>query len=147
MRSVPGVGSTFTITLSLPLSQHQPPQQQQLLLPPLARVASSPTAPHTTTPSMGLSEPDHNNNSSQFLSPTQPQPHPEKLRVLIVDDNTLNQLVAMKMLEQLGVRDLTKTGDGEEALEKLTTQRYDLVLMDCKLRVHVLMLRVRVRVE
>jgi signal transduction histidine kinase/CheY-like chemotaxis protein len=54
------------------------------------------------------------------------------LRVLLVEDNAVNQLVACGMLEKLGITpDIA--ADGREALSQCTTVRYDLVLMDCQL--------------
>lgn len=51
-------------------------------------------------------------------------------RVLLVDDNPINRLIARQLLEKLGVQiDLAE--DGAEALQKLDATRFDLVLMDC----------------
>ncbi|MDD5035159.1 MAG: response regulator [Methylococcaceae bacterium] len=53
-------------------------------------------------------------------------------RVLLVDDNPLNQKVALKMLERFNlIMDLA--GNGREALAKLEANHYDLVLMDCQM--------------
>ncbi len=50
-------------------------------------------------------------------------------RVLLVDDNPINQLVAREMLQSLGVA--VDTADhGGEALEKIAQTRYGLVFMD-----------------
>jgi CheY-like chemotaxis protein len=50
-------------------------------------------------------------------------------RVLLVDDNPINQLVAREMLLSLGV--IVDTADhGAEALEKIAQMRYGLVFMD-----------------
>jgi signal transduction histidine kinase/CheY-like chemotaxis protein len=54
------------------------------------------------------------------------------IRVLVVEDNVVNQRVAFRMLERLGLHaDLA--GNGLEALEKLGTLPYDLVFMDCQM--------------
>src|SRR5262249_21256232 len=51
------------------------------------------------------------------------------LRLLVVEDNPVNQKLALRMLQQLGYRaDLA--GNGREALEALDRQQYDVVLMD-----------------
>jgi signal transduction histidine kinase/CheY-like chemotaxis protein/ligand-binding sensor domain-containing protein len=50
-------------------------------------------------------------------------------RVLVVEDNTVNVLVVQKFLEKWGV-DFTHAGDGVEAVEKVNTQHFDLILMD-----------------
>ncbi len=55
-----------------------------------------------------------------------------KVRILIVEDNIVNQKVAMKMVEKLGFR-ADAVADGWEALQALETIPYDLVLMDCQM--------------
>ena len=51
------------------------------------------------------------------------------LRVLLCDDNIINQKVAVRLLKQMGYRaDLA--GNGLEALEALDRQPYDLIFMD-----------------
>ena len=53
-----------------------------------------------------------------------------RTHVLVVEDNTVNQMVAVRMLEKLGVRsDIAITGKG--AVEACRRNRYDLILMDC----------------
>ena len=52
------------------------------------------------------------------------------LRVLVAEDNVVNQKVAMRMLERLGCR-VDVASDGEEVLAMLHLLPYDLVLMDC----------------
>lgn len=54
--------------------------------------------------------------------------------VLIVDDNEVNGLVAQAMLQSLGVQ-ARCTSDGREALEALSRERFDAVLMDCHMPV------------
>jgi CheY-like chemotaxis protein len=52
--------------------------------------------------------------------------------VLVVEDNAVNQKVAVMLLAKLGVRaDLAS--DAREALEMLRILPYDLVLMDCQM--------------
>jgi CheY-like chemotaxis protein len=53
-------------------------------------------------------------------------------RVLVVEDNPVNQKVAVALLARLGVC-ADVAGDGREAIERLTTEPYDLVLMDCQM--------------
>ena len=53
-------------------------------------------------------------------------------RILVVEDNPVNQLVAVGLLEALGY--VTETADdGEAALEVLATGDFDLVLMDVQM--------------
>jgi CheY-like chemotaxis protein len=55
-------------------------------------------------------------------------------RILLVEDNPVNRLVAGAMLEQLGL-DFDWAGDGSDALAKLEQERFDLVLMDMEMPV------------
>jgi PAS domain S-box-containing protein len=55
-------------------------------------------------------------------------------RVLVVDDNAVNQIVAMRMLERCGCT-ADVVSDGLHALQALATERYDAVLMDCQMPV------------
>lgn len=54
------------------------------------------------------------------------------LRVLIAEDNPINQEVLRRMLEQLGITP-TVVGDGEAALASVSAVPYDLVLMDIQM--------------
>ncbi len=53
-------------------------------------------------------------------------------RVLIAEDNLVNQTVASAMLESLGVT-CSVTENGRAAVERLSRERFDLVLMDCQM--------------
>ena len=55
-------------------------------------------------------------------------------RILLVEDNEMNQEVATEFLEQVGIT-LSIADNGQIALEKLATQTFDLVLMDCQMPV------------
>ncbi|MCP9441615.1 MAG: response regulator [Nitrospira sp.] len=53
-------------------------------------------------------------------------------RLLVVDDNPVNQKVAVRMLEKLGHR-ADVAGNGREALAALARRPYDLIFMDCQM--------------
>jgi len=53
-------------------------------------------------------------------------------KVLVVEDNKINQLVVAKMLTNLGVN-ITTADNGIEALESIKTNVFDLILMDIQM--------------
>ena len=55
-------------------------------------------------------------------------------RVLLVEDNKVNQTVAVAILARLGYR-ADVAGDGKQAVEQVMQGRHGLVLMDCQLPV------------
>ena len=57
---------------------------------------------------------------------------PSKPRVLIVEDNIINQKVAIRMVDKLGYQS-TAVGNGQEAIHALAKQNYALILMDCQM--------------
>ncbi len=64
------------------------------------------------------------------MPPSGPASRPE--RVLIAEDNGVNQKVAALMLEKLGFR-ADVAGDGREVLQALKRQHYDIILMDVQM--------------
>ena len=56
------------------------------------------------------------------------------LRVLIAEDNPVNQLVAREVLKHFGCQ-VTIVGDGRQASEAVFANDYDLILMDCQMPV------------
>ncbi|MGV8921711.1 MAG: ATP-binding protein [Pseudomonas sp.] len=62
------------------------------------------------------------------------QTSPRRARILLVEDNPVNQLVAKGMLSKLGY-DVVVSGHGADALEQLELHTFNLVLMDCNMPV------------
>ena len=58
----------------------------------------------------------------------------EGTRILIVEDNVLNQRIVTMILSRLGVV-CTSAFNGEEAIEKLKDCTYDVILMDLNMPV------------
>ncbi len=57
-----------------------------------------------------------------------------KRRALVVEDNPINQRVIVQMIERRGYR-ADVASNGLEALDRLSQEAYDLVLMDCQMPV------------
>ena len=103
--SHPGQGSTFWFSLPLRLdSQPHPPVSVDV--PKIATTAKPVAA------------------ASVPLGRT--------IRVLIAEDNVVNQRVAVRMLEKLGLRP-DVAADGREVVELFGMLEYDLILMDCQM--------------
>jgi CheY-like chemotaxis protein len=54
------------------------------------------------------------------------------IRVLLAEDNVVNQKVAVRMLERLGVR-ADVAANGREAVDMFQLAWYDLILLDCQM--------------
>ncbi|NND92518.1 MAG: response regulator [Granulosicoccus sp.] len=57
-----------------------------------------------------------------------------KLNILVVEDNAVNQEVALGMLEKIGFS-ADVADNGQEGLDQIDSGRFDLVLMDCQMPV------------
>lgn len=56
----------------------------------------------------------------------------EDLKVLVAEDNEINQLVILSMLERMGLKP-SVASDGQEVLDSLEKQDFDLILMDVQM--------------
>lgn len=65
-----------------------------------------------------------------------PAPAPERsgLSVLLVEDNVVNQTLARALLKRMG-HTVTSVNNGQEAVQAVAAQAFDIVLMDCQMPV------------
>ncbi|WP_257900288.1 hybrid sensor histidine kinase/response regulator [Marinobacter sp. F4206] len=71
------------------------------------------------------------------LKPARPARQEEverPLKILLVEDNQVNQMVASSLLKKLG-HQVDHAENGQQALDSLHARNYDLVLMDCQMPV------------
>ena len=64
------------------------------------------------------------------LDPAMAKRHP--LRILLAEDNAVNQKLALRLLEQMGYK-ADVAGNGIEAIESIERQPYDVILMDVQM--------------
>jgi signal transduction histidine kinase/CheY-like chemotaxis protein len=112
VESEPGKGSTFWFTAVF--------ESANDLLPATSAELSNPEEEPASLA--------HRRWGSRRKAPAQNQ----EVRILLVEDNVVNQMVAVALLEKLGFK-ADVASDGKLALESLATAAYDLVLMDCQM--------------
>jgi two-component system, sensor histidine kinase and response regulator len=103
VHSLPGEGSTFSFTLQLPKHKANALEDH----PPVAALESSGNT-HATTSAV----------------------IPENTRVLLAEDGRINQLVAVRLLQQLGCT-VDIANNGLEAVEAWRKNQYRIIFMDC----------------
>lgn len=75
---------------------------------------------------------DHTNTSNKIdLTPIETKEN-STLRILLVEDNTFNQMIALRLLAKLGYQ-ADCAMNGLEVLEALKVKSYDLILMDVQM--------------
>ena len=56
-----------------------------------------------------------------------------QIQVLIVEDNKINQLLVKNMLKNFGFRNMDAVDNAQRAMNKLSENKYDLILMDIQM--------------
>jgi signal transduction histidine kinase/DNA-binding response OmpR family regulator len=59
-------------------------------------------------------------------------PITQSIRVLVAEDNAVNQLLVRRMFEKLGIR-IDLAANGREAVQMATAFEYDIIFMDCSM--------------
>ncbi|KJZ49144.1 hybrid sensor histidine kinase/response regulator [Pseudomonas fluorescens] len=102
----------------------------------IKRILAKPVAGYTlkTTLADELNQRNKGLSISQHLptGPTLPVKVPSDFRILVAEDNSISTKVIRGMLGKLNLQPDTAS-NGEEALQAMKAQRYDLVLMDCEM--------------
>lgn len=128
VHSTPGVGSTFWFTVCLEARSASASMPEAQLLQGVRAFIVDDNAPNRSLLHHQLAEhapePPAQEQTSASLTYT--------ARVLVVEDNPVNQEVTRRMAESLGCQVDVAT-NGKEALTAVEQSRYDLVLMDCQM--------------
>jgi signal transduction histidine kinase/ligand-binding sensor domain-containing protein/CheY-like chemotaxis protein len=105
----------FTAVLNKPVKQLQ-----------LSRVVQAALRPGPATPAVA-EEP----GTKQVLSQEFAEKHP--LRILLAEDNIVNQKLTVRVLNKLGYKDVEIAQTGLEAIEKFNEEFYEVILMDVQM--------------
>ena len=71
---------------------------------------------------------------AQPIAANAAEPIATRLRILVAEDNPVNQKVAIRFLTGLG-HEAVLVGNGQEAIDRLAHESFDLVLMDVQMPV------------
>jgi signal transduction histidine kinase/BarA-like signal transduction histidine kinase len=119
VESTEGHGSTFSFEVPLTPGVERAPS-----IPPTRAIAGSTSGEHDAVAHDVPSPPPE---------PPDPASLPRVLRVLLAEDNPVNQLVLVRMLERAG-HEVCAVADGDQALAALNAgQHFDVVLMDVQM--------------
>ena len=108
------------------------PLRQSMLLDAIRTVwanSRNPALPHCLVTRHTLAE-----AATPVLISVPVAPGADGPRILVVEDNAVNQVVASRMLQRLGCR-VELAADGKQATEMVRATPYDLVFMDCQMPV------------
>ena len=84
--------------------------------------------------SIYLNEGKINESDDIILSEIIPQ-FDQSFRVLVVDDNLVNQVIAVQMISKFGISCIDTAANGQEAVQMQKRIVYDAIFMDCQMPV------------
>ena len=122
MRKPDAAGVELVTYLGQPL---HPPRLLEAIRRALSDTPAGVTAPRPMAGSSDLVQLHVSDSATDDSSP-------RRGRVLVAEDNAINQRVAVRMLERMGYRADT-VATGIEALHAIAATPYDAVLMDCQM--------------
>ena len=87
---------------------------------------------HTVTERLSHSPPKAAAPPREHTPPVPPPPPQRKRRALVAEDNVVNQKIATRLLQKVGL-DVDVVDNGRQAIEAWRQSNYDLILMDCQM--------------
>ena len=133
LESEVGVGSNFEFTIKAAAVPNaiDPKSADE---PPAAAAAPALASSNGNGPAAGTNGHGHEHDAAivPAISVASSAAGPTPLRILIAEDNPVNQRVAMGLLKQIGYT-ATLTNNGLEAVNTLEATEYDVVLMDIQM--------------
>ncbi|MCK7575399.1 MAG: PAS domain S-box protein [Chromatiales bacterium] len=124
VESQPGIGSTFWFSVRL----ERAPADTSVLAVPVLRVPAMSETGVESAPTGSGDDFDRSENERRLVE------HYSGTRLLLVEDNSINQEVALALLQGAGL-EVDLADDGAEALARVRESRYDLILMDVQMPV------------
>ncbi len=129
VRSTPGMGATFWFEAAFGRSEKRRDgprtlTPQVLRMPAIEHGVAQPAV--ATDPAAVAQNDEEEREHTDSSAPTL------RGKVLLAEDNVINQIVAQRMLGDLGI-DVDLVDDGAKAVEQAYAKDYDLILMDCQM--------------
>jgi signal transduction histidine kinase/ActR/RegA family two-component response regulator len=127
-----------------------PPLLRALMLPKIALLPSTASARSVSVSTTGVSSPSPSCSNTKKRSHSKVRSRDESslpcckqktdscyrnIRVLVAEDNKINQKVMKRMLLRLGLEHIDIAENGQEAVDREATNTYDVILMDIQMPV------------